>query len=768
MASDYVTSQPGEFYTPGERQPSRTPSTGSSIYPDYDDWNGEKQIRSVTSRTSNLSINQANAPVSGQDLSEPNGPLSTPEPLGPLDTTQTYNEGGIQAVRPSTPTLEEGADPTLLETPQASKYESLEAETPRASESVNEYDYPEYSYAYNTPPHPGPLDTATEPATEPATELATELATEPASGSETGSATGSANGSSTSLNTTLNAPLNAPMNTTLNAPLHGPITGSQYEIRREAQRVGPINFRRSMESDSASSASLHHDIRDSPPLLDVLPTPSTQETSEFSQSLQSETSTFSLDSAPYTAESLRGSSESIDLRRRPRPQTRQSYYDFGSLGNLAIPEPQLSSTGSILPRMKTIDLYRRNARKSNDAELEFQLAQYVMQTALAANSVNPVTNESVSSSTMSTSSASSPGSPSTSSPASASQKSVSPSPPSSNPSDPTQPESTGQQPNQAFKETAADQKIIRGMFKEAVQSLKFLAERGHADSQYLLGDLYASNALKKPDMERSFRYFLMAAKHGHAESAYRTALCLQEGWGTPRGASRALQFYKTAAFKNQPGALYQMGMLYFHGGMGIDDNVPNRLQGAKWLSRAAKVANSVYNRAPHELAKIYEVGYKDLIFPDEAYAANLYAKSAELGHVPSALRLGHAYEFGELGCPQDAALSIHYYTQAALGNDPNAQLSLCAWYMVGAGPSFPVNHAEAYEWALRAALNGLPKGQFTTGFFYEQGIGVTQDIVEATKWYKRAADSGYEKAVDKLRGLGALNGETKKQKCVIM
>lgn len=716
---------------------------GSSIYPDYDDYNGENPISSVTARTSSLSL-ESNGKA---QITEPSGPLSTlpsAAPTGPL-STETYE---IQEVRPSTPTADDTPDSAQIDTPQASKYESVEAETPRASDSAHVYSYPEaeltQEYSYTGSLHSDPLD--------------------PSSNSARGS-----NSSSASLSAHLNEHFETPLQAPFQTPVHAPGSGSQYEIRREAQRVGPINFRRSMESDSTSSASLMPDIQDSPPLLDVLPTPSTQET-EFSQSLQSATSAYSLESAQFTTESLRGSNESIDTRRRPRAQIRQSYYDFGSLGNLAIPEPQLSSTGSILPRMKTIDLYRRNARKSNDTELEFQLAQYVMQTALAANSVNPATESSPASSSMSTSSASSPGSPSTSSLASASQKSDSPSPANPNQSNQSELDLAAQpgQANQAFKETAADQKIIRSMFKEAVQSLKFLAERGHADSQYLLGDLYASNALKKPDMERSFKYFLMAAKHGHAESAYRTALCLQEGWGTPRGASRALQFYKTAAFKNQPGALYQMGMLYFHGGMGIEDNVPNRLQGAKWLTRAAKVANSVYNRAPHELAKIYEVGYRDLIFPDEAYAATLYAKSAELGHIPSALRLGHAYEFGELGCPQDAALSIHYYTQAALGNDPNAQLSLCAWYMVGAGPSFPVNHAEAYEWALRAALNGLPKGQFTTGFFYEQGIGVTQDIVEATKWYKRAADSGYEKAVDKLRGLGALNSETKKQKCLVM
>ena len=41
--------------------------------------------------------------------------------------------------------------------------------------------------------------------------------------------------------------------------------------------------------------------------------------------------------------------------------------------------------------------------------------------------------------------------------------------------------------------------------------------------------------------------------------------------------------------------------------------------------------------------------------------AELLAQAAELGYAPSAYRLGECYEYGKMGCPQDPALSIHYY-----------------------------------------------------------------------------------------------------------
>lgn len=397
-----------------------------------------------------------------------------------------------------------------------------------------------------------------------------------------------------------------------------------------------------------------------------------------------------------------------------------------SSSKLDLSNPQFTPS-NLLPHVQTIALYRKNAKRSNDPAIQFQLAQYMVQTALI--------NGNFSSSLKSMSSGSSTTNFDLSSP----------------------------------KDSEVDETHVQlSLLKEALSMLKKLAVKGHADSQYLLGDIYSSCALGRPDKERSFKYFLMAAKHGHAEAAYRAALCLQEGWGTARDGTRALNFYKTAAVRNQPGALYQLGIAYFLGGLGLSDTASNRLSGIKWLTRAVNVATVIYNRAPYELAKIYEVGYKDIVIPDESYAVKLYARSAELNFIPAAFKLGRAYEFGDLCCPQDANLSIHYYTIAALGGDPQAQLSLAAWYMVGAGSSFPRDENEAYEWALRAAMNNLPKAQLTVGFFLQNGIGCERDILESSKWLEKAAANGVEAAINLLAEKTPKKASKKKQTCNVM
>lgn len=360
-----------------------------------------------------------------------------------------------------------------------------------------------------------------------------------------------------------------------------------------------------------------------------------------------------------------------------------------------------ANSEALMPRLQTIELYRKNAQKSNDPVIQFQLAQYMVQTALI--------------------------------------------------------------PGAADDEEA---KLKQKLLKEALAYLRRLAERGHPDAQYLLGDVYSSGAVGgKPDHRQSFHFFLLGAKHGHAEASYRAALCLEEGWGTSRDAARALKFYKAAAARNQPGALYRLGMVYFYGGLGISDNANNRLAGIKWLTRAVNAANDIYNRAPYDLAKIYEAGYKDIVFKDLPYAVKLYVRSAELGFIPAAFKLGQAYELGLLNCPQDAALSIHYYTIGALGNDPRCQLALCAWYTQGAEPHFPKNEDEAYEWALRAAHNGLPKAQFIVGIMLSKGLGCDRDIYMSTQWLKKSAANGFEPAAKRLKGDSS---QEQNKECVIM
>lgn len=244
------------------------------------------------------------------------------------------------------------------------------------------------------------------------------------------------------------------------------------------------------------------------------------------------------------------------------------------------------------------------------------------------------------------------------------------------------------------------------LMRESKSILQRLADRSYPFAQYYLADGYASGLFNKgkEDYERAFPTFLAASKHGHVEACYRTALCYEFGWGVRVDGGRAVQFYRQAASKNHPGAMLRMAKACLAGDMGLGKRYRD---GITWMKRAAESSDSQYNSAPYELGVMHETGYGDDVFMDESYAAQLFTKSAELGHVEAAYRLGDAYEHGKLSCPRDPALSIHFYTSAAQsGQHPLSMMALCAWYLVGAEPVLEKDENEAYEWATRAAALG--------------------------------------------------------------
>ncbi len=108
--------------------------------------------------------------------------------------------------------------------------------------------------------------------------------------------------------------------------------------------------------------------------------------------------------------------------------------------------------------------------------------------------------------------------------------------------------------------------------------------------------------------------------------------------------------------------MYRLGTAELNGNLSL----PQRpKEGVKWLKRSAEHATEEYPHALHELALLHERGIENVVFVDLDYAAELLAQAAELGYAPSAFKLGECYEYGKMGCPADAALSIHYYVSSA-------------------------------------------------------------------------------------------------------
>ncbi|KAA1477246.1 HCP-like protein [Dentipellis sp. KUC8613] len=290
------------------------------------------------------------------------------------------------------------------------------------------------------------------------------------------------------------------------------------------------------------------------------------------------------------------------------------------------------------------------------------------------------------------------------------------------------------------------------LIREAMQLLKRNADRGHMASQYFLADCYANGIgthKNRQDFDRAFPLFILAAKHGHPDAAYRAGTCCENGWGCRRESAKAVQFYRKAAASSHPGALYRLGIAELNGELGMSKRPK---EGVKWLKRSAEHATAEFPHALHELALLHERGIDNVVFVDYEYAAELLAQASELGYAPSAYRLGECYEYGKMGCPQDPALSIHYYNIAAQQGHRDACFALTAWYLVGSPGVLPQSDTEAYLWARKAADAGLAKAMYAVGYFLEVGIGTEPNMTEALTYFKKAAELGDKRAAQRLKG----------------
>lgn len=328
----------------------------------------------------------------------------------------------------------------------------------------------------------------------------------------------------------------------------------------------------------------------------------------------------------------------------------QQIAPVGTLNNAGL-QSVVGANASLLDTKKTLEMYRANVKKTNDPAVQYEFAIFMVNAAREAEAATAL-------------------------------------------------DATGEtRPESPHPDSAP------GMIKEARQILQRLSDRGYPFAQYYLADGYSSGLFNKgrPDHDKAFPLFVAASKHGHAEAGYRAALCYEFGWGTAKSYPKAVQFYRNAASKNHPGAATRLGKACLTGDMGLGNRYR---EGVKWLKRASESADFQYNAGPYELGILHITGFGDDIFKDEAYAAQLLTQSAELGHPEANLRMGQAYENGVMGCPRDAALSVHFYNGAAMKGVPEAMMALCAWYMVGAEPVLEKDEAEAYEWAKRAAELG--------------------------------------------------------------
>jgi serine/threonine protein kinase/TPR repeat protein len=241
--------------------------------------------------------------------------------------------------------------------------------------------------------------------------------------------------------------------------------------------------------------------------------------------------------------------------------------------------------------------------------------------------------------------------------------------------------------------------------------LQTAALAGSTSAQMLLAKAYQQS---KP--AEAFKYYLLAADdaNGRGNSAAMLELgnMFASGVGTDKSEESALEWFRKAAAKGEPGALYAVGEFYFFGRGGLK---PDPKMAIYYLSQAAGYNNP---HAQNLLGDIYRKG-TGLDHKNFAEAYLLFSQASAAGFLDAQGNLGVMVANGEVpGHPEkDYAKAAELFRQGA-----EAGNALCMYF---------------YAKVLEAGL-GLPAA----------------DKEAARTWYIRAAHAGQQKAIERCNQEG--------------
>jgi len=126
-----------------------------------------------------------------------------------------------------------------------------------------------------------------------------------------------------------------------------------------------------------------------------------------------------------------------------------------------------------------------------------------------------------------------------------------------------------------------------GDYPAALESFLQAAELGHAESQFLCGQMYRRGVGVEANDKAALGWYKKAAGQGHVGGQMACGSIYEEGRGTAIDLKRALSWYERAAKQGCVDAQLKCGYMY-HGGRAETRN-PKKAR--RWLESAAENGN---------------------------------------------------------------------------------------------------------------------------------------------------------------------------------
>ena len=288
------------------------------------------------------------------------------------------------------------------------------------------------------------------------------------------------------------------------------------------------------------------------------------------------------------------------------------------------------------------------------------------------------------------------------------------------------------------------------------------ADIGDVDCINKMGLYYFNGTVGETNYKNAFAYFSYAARRGKVDAMYNLAYCFEKGFGVEENITMAIYWYQTAADlgdEDARGKLNELKKKYPEGEM-PDPTEPIEvkelievLEDDEILSEEEELRLKALNGDFMALRDLFDIYLKNKDY-EKAYetTSNIYE---EMEDDIYAFFLGLLYYHGHY-VEQDYDKAFEYFLKAS-GRQVKYRYGGPAFYLYRCyknGYHVEANPKLAFSFLKRAANYNFIGSYLFMAEAYEKGEGTKANLEEAITWYKKAAEEGNEKAIQRLKELG--------------
>ena len=235
-------------------------------------------------------------------------------------------------------------------------------------------------------------------------------------------------------------------------------------------------------------------------------------------------------------------------------------------------------------------------------------------------------------------------------------------------------------------------------------SLRQKAQAGDVYSQLKLGEEFLYGVNRSRNLNLAFYYFNMAAEQGSDVGNFYVGYCHEYGYGVTKNIFKAYSYYEKAISLDE--AKFKVALILERG------------------LRGAKIDGKYYGSIDQNKVRAKEL--QDFLISKK--------------YPPAMVNLAEKLLKNRNITPESGQYIFELLSEAAEQNDVQAKKYLIDCYLEGIGTA--VNEEQAFKEAYKLYTAEVKGVAGKLGLFYERGIGVAPDMLEAIKFYQIAADEG--------------------------